>query len=267
MPVELYGLVLITGLGCTLRCRDCANHMPYVPPEHRKVKPLQSLRDDIARLAGRVQCTAVQIQGGEPLIHSEIPELIDAIAASRIAERTVIVTSATLPLTDAVLDACAAHNVAIRLSDYGLSQQRLEEYEQQCRDRGVATYRFTMATRDSTWLELGGPGTPRCDDDDEVRSRFATCPFRACWTLFDGHFTRCSRAASTHYAGLNPFIADDFVAVREDPETLETRLRAFVGSDRFLDACRYCFGGHAGKVTAGIQLSPRPAVITLKKAG
>lgn len=255
--VRLNGLVVLVGLGCTLRCRDCGNHMPYIPSPHRRPTDIDQLQSDLRLLAGRLTCGTIQIQGGEPLVHPALPEIIRMIHESGLANELLIATSASLPLRDEVLRACATFRVRIRLSDYGLPQQRLDEYERLCDAAGVDHLRYRMATHDSHWLQLGGPDTPRSDDDELVRARFASCPFTQCWTLHEGLISRCSRASSTHLSGLQPFFPADFVNVREAPDTLEARLEAFVTSDRFLESCRYCHGGLGEKVAAGIQVPLR----------
>lgn len=60
MPVSLHGLVILTGLGCTLRCRDCGNHMPYIPPARRRPIELSALAEDVKLLSGRLACDVVQ---------------------------------------------------------------------------------------------------------------------------------------------------------------------------------------------------------------
>ncbi len=246
-------LVLITNYPCSLRCRDCGNFIPYVPPHYRKFFSIDEMETDLILLSAVMHVEHMLLQGGEPLLHPHLDRVIEVAVRSGIASQLTIVTNATHLLSDKVVEACHRFGVSIRISDYGARKQKAAALIEQCVEHGIQHSVYRMAPGDNTWHLLGRLGQPKNSDDRQVGQIHQTCPYRSYWTVSDGFFTRCSRSPMGHLVGLHEFFPQDFVAIRSEPMTLRRRLEALLEIP-FMETCRYCNGIHGPKIPPGIQL-------------
>lgn len=246
-------LVVVTNHACSLKCVDCGNLNPFLPRFAKQALADPAVvRHDLARLAPVLQTEVIQIQGGEPLLHPRLAELIHGVAEAGIGKQIVLATNATHRLSPAAADACQQHRVSVRISDYGLRQQHVAAVVAQCVAHRIDHSVYSFAAGDSTWYYLGRLGQPRNDDDRIVGRIYRACPFNVCWTLVDGALARCARSANGHLAGLHPHFPCDFIDVRRSVN-LDGDLAAWVSGTGFLEACRYCYGAEGVKIPAGRQ--------------
>ncbi len=257
MEFRIPYLVLSVGQMCNLRCKNCANFAPYVPPELRRY-PSENIIADFESLFKVVdRIDRLQIQGGEPLIYSDLPKLTSYLNACKEVAKIDIATNGTITPKDEWWQIFSANKkVKFRVSDYPQNHGNLDTFLSKAQDYHIEVALYKFASRKSLWFDCGGMDTPREDNDAVVSKRFNKCAFRVCLTLEDGELHRCSRAPNAHkmqgFDNQPPPV--DFVSVR-DNHNLREHLEAYLVHPHFETACRYCYGtAGAKKVPAAEQL-------------
>lgn len=248
-------LVIITNLACSLKCRDCGNFMPEIPAEVKKrfIQPHQ-LEDDLDKLAAVLRTKHIQIQGGEALLHKELSRLIDIVCSSGISKNIQLVTNAAHQLDEAVADSLKRNKVSVRISNYGAQKQDISHWESVLKLNSIEYLLYKYAGSDGLWYDLGKYKRGRNNDDTDVQNIFSSCPYKACWTLFDGQLTKCSRSSSGYLAGHHEFFSEDFLDVRQgNPDILWEHLNNML-KNKFMESCRYCNGITGKRIIPGIQL-------------
>ncbi|MFH1115735.1 MAG: radical SAM protein [Pseudomonadota bacterium] len=250
--VEIPFLVLSTGTKCSLRCRNCGNFIPYLP---QTLYPIQTIRRTLGTLAEVSNIHTVQIQGGEALLHPELPSIVELCSGFRIPE-IVVVTNGTRTMSASLIKALTKSQARLRISNYLLRDKQLSRLAEQCSKAHILYEIYTFTTRDNCWIHLGGLERDRDESYDEVYQRFQECPFKGCLTLEDGILARCSRAALSPSAQKHPVGESDYMDVRNNTSEkwqLRKRLLRYLGSDSFMEACRYCNGGNGERIPPAVQ--------------
>jgi molybdenum cofactor biosynthesis enzyme MoaA len=78
---------------CNLSCRACSHLSPVHPKAF--ADPAVVARD-LGALAHSYHAKTVRLLGGEPLLHPDLPSVIDAVRASRVCETITVVTNGIL---------------------------------------------------------------------------------------------------------------------------------------------------------------------------
>ena len=127
MRYQIPLLVLSVGQMCNLRCKNCANFVPYVPKELRRY-PIESIITDLESLfkvIGRI--VHLQIQGGEPFMYTDLPKLTSYLSACSEVENIGVATNGTITPKDEVWHNFSINNIAIRVSNYPQNRGNLEK--------------------------------------------------------------------------------------------------------------------------------------------
>ena len=248
-------LVIITNYACTLRCRDCANFIYKIPPEIKKqyIQPRQ-LKEDLDKLSAVLRTNRIQIQGGEATLHKRLNNIIDIVKSSGISNKIELVTNATHKPDEAVIDSLKRNKASVRISNYAVRKQDIAHWESVLKSNSIEYMLYKYVGSDGLWFDLGKHKMDRNNNDVDVHNIFSSCPFKVCWTLYDGKLTKCSRSSASHLAGHHDFFYRDFVDVRHiQPDTLGEHLNNML-QDKFMESCRYCYGITGKRITPGVQL-------------
>ena len=254
MKLAIPYMVLSVGQRCNLRCKNCANFAPYATKEMYKysLKSIIADFEDLFNVVGRID--TLQIQGGEPLIYSDLPKLTGYLSACKEVGLIVIATNGTITPDDEWWHNFSINNVKIRISNYPQNRKNLELFVAKAQTYRVDLNLYDFASRDALWYDCGGLYTPRENDDKVVSERFDKCAFKGCLTLENGDLHRCSRAPNAHKLQDFDISPADFVRVR-DNKNLYDDLLAYLTRPHFETACRYCNGTYnVKKILAAKQL-------------
>lgn len=250
-------LVFITNYSCNLRCKDCANFVPYLPEEKKRCFSFEEIKQDMDILESFVFVNRLQFQGGEPLLHKELDKIIIYAVGLSSIKNITISTNGTILLNEKLLKVCKDNNVLIRISNYGkINQQKVSKLISQCKKYDIQFQTYNMARgteKEPFWCDLGGLDTPKNCNDLEVTKIYASCCFRKCYTLSEGLLTKCSRSPVGHMAGVYPFFPQDFVNIRKEKDMLKLKIQGFIADEKFMECCRYC-NGTKDKIKPAIQL-------------
>lgn len=106
---------------CSLRCVDCANYIPSIPPEKQCMVPLEEFREDIDNLlCGARKINLLGLLGGEPLLNRELPAMLESACGNRRIEHVMIVTNGTVMVSEELLPVLKRfrHKCSVTVSNY-----------------------------------------------------------------------------------------------------------------------------------------------------
>ena len=239
---------------CTLKCKHCVEHVPYITGDKRLFLPKEKIIEDIRVLAEAYEfATIMDFVGGEPFLHPDLPEIIENTRNIENIGIVNVFTNGTVMPGKELLSQLAKPYTTVYLSNYSknLSTEQREKIiatEKALTDVGVMVFQ----AKDFSWFDTTSFDETN-DDEDTLTNRYSQCILRDCYRLYDGKLFRCLH----HYAGYitNNIPADkSVIRIHDSPETLVERLNKFAELP-YAQACRYCEMPYNAKpVSSGIQL-------------
>ncbi|MFF4607840.1 radical SAM protein [Streptomyces sp. NPDC001339] len=223
-------------LHCNLRCRSCSHLSPIMPPWFADP---ERVFHDLSRMARCYHCEFVKILGGEPLLHSQLTEIIHAIRESSIAQRVVLCTNGSLlhSAKDEVWSMVDEIEISVYPSNV-IPNDRLEDFRRRARDHNTnLSVRLSPVFRES-YSELG------TEDGNLIDRIFHTCQIAHVWrchTVHEGYFYRCPQSYFIHrLRHAKPEDSGDGLEIRDDD--FADDLRRHIDSAMGPAACRWCLG-------------------------
>jgi GTP 3',8-cyclase len=220
-------------LHCNLSCVGCSHGSPESP---EGVMPPGDAYRDLRALADVVRVGEVRVVGGEPLLHPQLVEFLQAIQASGIRGRVRLITNGTrLHLTPW---GWLQHVDEVSVSRYPNANIRpgaLDELTDRCR-----RLRKRLVLNDYHSFRLMRPGRPL--DKTETAAVFGTCQMAHTWvchTVHDGFLYTCPQSAPLT---LGSVVHPEDRCALSPAAGLRDRLAALLGREEPLDACRECLG-------------------------
>lgn len=231
-------MVVIVGHACSLKCKDCGNLDPYAPAD-TMVYSMPDIISNLDVVLSHLEIAQVQVQGGEPFLHKDLPDLIKYVTETR-KKRLLIATNGTImPKFDFSL--LKNERITVRISDYpvvkNIGLQLMKELEK----AGVQSRVYEFNTKKGRWYNKGGVDVPREDNDEIVSSRFENCDNKHCLTLDNGKLAHCSRGVISERIQGYSSLQTDYLTV-EDTMDFRRSLYKYVKEKKFITACRYCLG-------------------------
>lgn len=219
---------------CNLRCANCCTLSPALP--ERFTSPEELGRD--LRLAARVLAPSVfKLTGGEPLLHPQLPALLEVARASGIAPALSITTNGHLALR--------VDPAVWRLVD----RVTLSHYSSALLPPKTLAFLEAQVGLQVKWIDrfqvLDGTG-------HDPAETFARCWLKVrCHLVHRGVFYTCTRPPhfSAELADADGFVLD------ERPDLLR-RLHAYLSRDEPLASCARCLGA-SGPLVPHVQLRVR----------
>jgi hypothetical protein len=232
------GLELNATLHCNLRCRSCSHLSPLFK---RSATDPVATHDTLTTLARSYHASFTKILGGEPLLHPDLPGLIEAVRTSRVSDTILVCTNGVL--LPRAPDAFWQSVDAVEVSMYPgrtLPTDELRRLHAVAREHGVdMTVNFYGHFR-IAYAEGGTTSAPL------VRQIFDTCKVAHLWlahTVHDGWLFRCPQSVfiPEQLEGARWEAREDAIAIEDGPGFVD-RLFAFLTSTAPLRACRNCLG-------------------------
>ena len=128
---------------CTLNCAYCSSGIPY----HKKREdiPAEQLVERIGQIlalysAAEINVEHLDLVGGEPLLHSELPGIVEGVCRWRdVFHELRILTNGTIVPEDALLDTILRQEIPFLMivSDYGVLSPRSVEVSRRVEDHGL----------------------------------------------------------------------------------------------------------------------------------
>ena len=245
--IDIPQLTIVLTTKCTLRCEGCSNLMQYFTPSDHFTTDLNSIQNDIERLLqGVSSISSIHIIGGETLLFKQLPELMHFLASKKQIKALELITNATIPFSQKLLDSLAYKKTRVIISDYSANPEltktlRQEQILQALREHNI---KHIFYHQNSLWRDMGRI-YKRNRTDDENKRNFLACDI-PCVTFIGadssdktqkGGIFVCSLASSLAKLRSQAEFAGDFVSL--DSSTLSSDILRFYAQD-FFKSCDYC---------------------------
>ncbi|MGB0498861.1 MAG: radical SAM protein [Rubricella sp.] len=228
------GMEVIVNDHCNISCRQCNHASPVMPKYNADPGTLQRDLTLLARVYGPHYA---KIIGGEPLLHPDLAAFMEAVRASGLTDRLILVTNGTLRrrMTPGIWRGLTE----VELSVYpgvGLDAAEIARWEadakanhRKIRVCHFPEFRFTFTSQPNP-------------DPALVRDVFDACKMAHVWGCHAYYGGRIHRCPQSIYA---PAIAgapmEDGFAL-DGGEDLASRLLAYLNSESPLKSCTHCVG-------------------------
>lgn len=219
---------------CTNRC-VCCNHASAFAEKY--YMPEKIMERDLKNLSKVLHTAFFCLQGGEPLLHPGILDMMDIAFRSGIADRYGILTNGKLlpNMPEEFWSKCKAMEIELRVSVYAnLSVESLEYATRKAQSHGI---NFRPGSIGGFFKVLGN--YPNGES-------FNRCPWVTCHTVHEGYFYICpiSTFWPEKFLGLTKTIDGFWIGENTD----EQALLGFIQRKEPLQSCRRCTGGSAPAV-------------------
>jgi hypothetical protein len=211
---------------CINHCGSCSHASPFAEPYF--MKPEQ-LAKDLATLKPFIHAGLFSILGGEPLLHPQICDFIDAVKASGISDTVEVLTNGMLleRMPEAFWEKLQRLVVSAYPNKFTPAMRRLAEERSK-------RHGFFFGAREYTEFYRQFKHEP----DDGAES-FKDCPWKLrCWTVHDGYFFLCPQSA---------FFTDSIMGLPQttdglpiDEKLTEQKLADFINQKEPFVSCRIC---------------------------
>lgn len=220
--------------GCNNRCASCNHLSPFAPLYF--MEP-EVLRRDLAWLKPILHLDLFCLQGGEPLLHPRLLELMDIAGEAHMADTIGILSNGKLltQMEDAFWQKCAQYNYEVRVTVYpNLPQETIDCANRKASQFGVYFWSSVPKTKFFKML--------RASDG----SLFQSCPWKQCWTVHEGFFYVCP--ISTFLDPQILSIAPEQDGLRLHDGITEDELLSYVNRTQPLRACCMCAGSQSDEI-------------------
>lgn len=231
---------------CNLSCRACSHLSPILPKHFVTPKQVFS---DCSTLAKYYHSKYLKIIGGEPLLHPNLIQVIDAIRSSGISEIIQVVTNGQL--LPKILDIFWQKVDEVSISIYPgkeFSSDDLEKVEHQAKLHNVVIEYLYFDNFRESYSELG------TRDEKLVRRIYSTCKIAHTWhshTVADGYFYKCPQSLFLPKIINNDLNYQNKIKITDSPEFAENLL-TYLNATEPLSSCYHCLGS-VGKLFAHEQ--------------
>lgn len=240
---------------CTLRCRSCSSWMQHF--SHPRHLPAQEVCQGLVALLDAVDFVRdISIQGGEPLIHPELEEILSyALSQPKIGVVNLITNGTRVPSAALCRRLASASHVKVTISNYGALSHLCGEAVEQLQRYGVRHW----VKQDVFWYDYAHLIPWEGRSREEVEETYRTCPLN-CAAMAGRHYSRCQVALSSARLEATPFEGEqhtDLVDVLASDFSGDL-LRDHLADSTPLAACRVCSGkgrGSHNEIRPAIQAS------------
>ncbi len=208
---------------CNYRCASCSHAAPVSDVWHMSPEVLAR---DLANLSKVAHFQRIQMVGGEPTLHKNLPEMMRVSRASGIANEVMVITNGSrlMQMDDGFWQALDT----LQLSIYPRLSEAIPVYARQ------KCIEFNKQFHSTTYTEFHQQLRATPTDG----AHFDTCHWKSdCWTCHDGAFYLCPQSA---------FFPKNFMGLEAGVDGLPLEgitaesFASFIGRKEPLNACRIC---------------------------
>lgn len=214
---------------CNLKCKNCTNYIPYLPRDKQRTISFSDFQIYLSNLlANADKLNALLLLGGEPLLHKELPQMLDFALQNPKIESVYITTNGTIYFSDSLRAVFERHKgnpkLWIWVSNYTANPRlakRLKSYD--LVDYLKAHNMNYIFIDDNVWGEAQPPTYKEFDRTDEENSAYFLACNTPCVSVYGDELSICPRAS--HFA------ANGTISQRAQSETKRVENMAFMSAE------------------------------------
>ena len=249
--IRLSNTTLVVTLRCNLKCKLCAVSAPYYKnPQHYSLEILKKSVDRYFEAVDYVE--KFTINGGEPMIYPELPELMDYLLKyiDRMDMLEIISNGSVQPTVELINVLKKSGKINILLDDYGAKLSAKADYIVETFEKEGIAYRrrkyYGAEVHSGGWVDLTQI-YKRDRSEAETAEIYSKCaypgPFH-CFVLFGGKAYICGVYKKCVTDGIIPDNKDeyvDFIAEDWNVDKVQSQIKVF-HDRKYFSACEYCNG-------------------------
>ena len=223
---------------CSLKCKDCCALMPAFNQKGHIKMSVEEFKNTLEQLLENVNSIRkLIILGGEPLLRSELPELLEYAAEKDKVIHIAIVSNGTMLPSEKLINVLKKYNkINFYMSNYNGNPDiepilKYEQIKALLKQNGL---KYQMMESWEWFKELGFASDKLCES--ARRRNYETCHRTKCLQTLDRKIDICSKAFSGRNLGL--INTKDFIDL-DKTANLRQDLINFYQKD-MVDACEYC---------------------------
>ncbi len=224
---------------CNLSCKGCSNLSPKM--EKYFVSPYR-VEKDLSILGKFYHPKYVSLQGGEPLLHPNLLDVIDAVRNSGISKCVKVLTNGHLlnRMPKEFWQSIDEVHISLYPSP-NLDVEKFKQCHQKAKDENVYIEIHYTHTFREKFTDLG------TSDKQLIKRLYSTCQTAHVWQchiLFDGYFYKCPQSAlipRVFHSETEHHFARDGIKVSETYDFYNA-LKNYIDSEEPLHSCFHCLG-------------------------
>lgn len=257
-------LAYVMGQRCSLRCDNCCEGNTDIAAADKKFTPMQTILADVRKMAAASDfITVLDFAGGEPFLHPELVEILQAVRAIDNIGFINIFTNGTVPPKERLLQELRHERVTVNVSSYSLhvtkaQREHIDTTLNALQSNGCQWF----MNENKTWLDCSSfDFVPQ--DEATLKHRFANCFLADCQRLDRGVLYRCVHQYAGVVTGQHPHAPEAFNIHQFTDQELAKKLDWF-NTLPYISTCSHCrLPFDAQVVPAGEQrltaIAPAPA--------
>lgn len=225
---------------CSLRCYNCCNLIQYY--EKPRNYSVDELISDVQVLLKYVEeIYEVRILGGEPFMHNQIKEILDALKQIPQIKRILLLSNGTIIPDEAVFQTMQSEKIGISFTDYGELSRNLNIFCEKLHEMNIAYDVHEMGG----WT-LCSEIEKQNRNIEELKKVYDNCCAKNLYTILNGRLYKCPFIANGINLKAIPNNKDDVIDLRTLKLTAEDAamkiLRQFIREKKWFASCDYCLG-------------------------
>ncbi|MBD2167424.1 radical SAM protein [Calothrix membranacea FACHB-236] len=235
---------------CNLSCRACTHLSPGLP---KYIADPENIYNELSILSKAYIPRGIKLVGGEPLLHPNIIQIIEAIRASGITKFVKMVTNGHLlaKAPDLFWEKIDAIEISLYPSK-PLNPETLKILKQKAKDSKTILEIYNWDDFRESYSELGTENT------ELVQKIYLTCAVAHIWrchTVSEGYFYKCPQSVFIPKVINKENLQNDGIKITDSEDFFENLL-AYLKSEEPLGSCSHCLGC-VGKKFTHEQMNPK----------
>jgi len=246
--IHLPVINLCPTMRCNLKCSLCGVLVPQY--EYRPHMSLEDFSVMLKTIFQIIDSTGkLQLTGGEPLIHPELPEMIkECFQYQEKFEHFLLITNCTIPIKSELMEILINNKkkILVHVSDYGIKQNIINETLNLLKDNDIAFKYYKYFGNDQYadgWVDQGD-FVVHGRQEKELIQIFLRCTHvkRGSWYVRGGQMHRCGRSIRGTELSKIPLRQEDYLDIYAGSlEERREKLHKLMNVKMIL-ACDYCNG-------------------------
>lgn len=250
--LEVRFLSVCVGQACNLKCKNCANFAPYAHKENMRYH-IESIKANLDKLLPCFkEIDTFHIQGGEPLLYSDLDKLLTFMQTKygHIIKNIQIATNGTIIPSEDILDVMKTVEAVVRISNYPI-ESKVDELIALLKEKEIRYRVYNFANSTGEWSDAGAMDYTISKEKDVVRQVFE-CGWNTCFTIENGLVGRCARSIPALTLQNVPMRELDYIDLSKELDIKKVHKYFTITSP--MACCMHCKGTTGEPIKPAIQI-------------